>query len=120
MPLFTPGSVLVGGTPTGATGVVYNKNDVNTVGRVAERYVTDYGVVELRISWRNVFFSTTAIEKSYTTYFLHRDMWLLAWNQKPQWMKKTYEGGAYEAFTEAIAMLMCKNPKGEGKWQPTT
>lgn len=120
MPLFTPGSVLVGGSPTGATGVVYNKGDVNTVGRVAERYVTDYGVVELRISWRNVFFSATAIERNYTTYFLHRDMWELRWNQKPQWMKKAYQGGAFEAFCEAIPMLVCKNPKGEGKWQPVT
>lgn len=120
MPLFTPASVLVGGSPTGATGVVYNKGDVNTVGRVAERYVTDYGVVELRISWRNVFFSATAIEKQYTTYFLHRDMWELRWNQKPQWIRKEYQGGAYEAFCESICMLVCKNPKGEGKWQPTS
>lgn len=120
MPLFTPGSVLVGGSPSGATGVVYNKGDVNVVGRVAERYLTDYGTVELRISWRNVFFSSTAIEKQYTTYFLHRDMWELRWNQKPQWIRKTYEGGAYEAFCESIPMLVCKNPKAEGKWQPTS
>lgn len=120
MPLFTPASVLVGGSPTGATGVVYNKGDVNTVGRVAERYVTDYGVVELRISWRNVFFSTNSTEKNYTTYFLHRDMWELRWNQKPQWIRKAYEGGSYEAFCEAVAMLVCLNPRAEGKWQPTS
>jgi len=120
MPLFTPGSTLVGGSPTGASGVVYNKGDVNTVGRVAERYVTDFGVVELRISWRNVAFSASAIERNYTTYFLHRDMWEFCWNKKPQWMRKAYQGGSHEAFTEAVAMLLCKNPKGEGKWQPTS
>lgn len=120
MPLFTPASVLVGGSPTGSTGVVYNKGDGKEVGRVAERYLTDYGVLDLKISWRNVFFSATAIEKQYTTAFLHRDMWELRWNKKPQWMRKAYEGGAHEAFCEAITMLVCKNPKAEGKWQPTT
>lgn len=120
MPLFTPASTLVGGTPTGATGVVYNKGDVNTVGRVAERYITDYGTVELRISWRTMALTGSATEKNYTTYFLHRDMWELRWNKKPMWMRKTYEGGSYEAFCEAIAMLVCKNPHGEGKWAPTS
>jgi len=120
MPLFTPSSVLVGGTPTGATGVVYNKGDVNTVGRVAERYVTDYGVVDLRISWRNVFFSTNTYVKNYSVAFLHRDMWELRWNKKPQWIKKQYEGGAHQAFCEAVAMLVCKNPKGEASWVPTS
>ncbi|TXH41420.1 MAG: hypothetical protein E6Q97_37625 [Desulfurellales bacterium] len=120
MPLFTPASVLVGGSPTGATGVVYNKGDVNTVGRVAERYMTDYGVVDLRISWRNVFLGGNTIEKTYTTYFLHRDKWNLRWNQKPKWMRKEYQGGSYEAFCEAILMLECLNPKGEAKWQPTS
>lgn len=120
MPLFTPASVLVGGSPTGATGVVYDNNGVSTVGRVVERYLTDYGTVELRISFRNVVFSATAVERQYTTYFLHRDMWALRWNQKPNWMRKEYQGGSYEAFCEAIAMLECKNPKAEGKWQPTS
>lgn len=120
MPLFTPASVLVGGSPTGATGVVSNRDGVSEAGRVVERYLTDYGTVELRISFRNVAFSATAIERQYTTYFLHRDMWALRWNQKPQWMRKEYQGGSYEAFCEAIAMLECKNPKAEGKWQPTS
>lgn len=120
MPLFTPASVLVGGSPTGATGVVHNQNGVSTAGRVVERYLTDYGPVELKISWRNVLLGGNAIEKAYTTLFLHRDMWALRWAEKPKWMRKEYQGGAYEAFCEALAMLVCKNPRGEGKWQPTS
>jgi hypothetical protein len=99
---------------------VYNKGDVNVVGRVVERYQTDYGTVELRLSWRNLQFETVAITRNYTSFFLHRDMWQLRWNQKPQWMRKAYEGGSHEAFCEAIAMLVCKNPKAEGKWKPAT
>lgn len=120
MPLFTPASVLVGGSPTGATGIVHNKDGTSTVGRVVETYLTDYGPVDLRISWRNIFFSSVAVTRQYATAFVHRDMWELRWNKKPSWQRKEYEGGAYEAFCEAIAMLVCKNPKGEGKWVPTS
>jgi len=120
MPLFTPSSTLVGGSPTGATGVVHMRQGVAEVTRVVERYNSDYGPVELRISWRNVFFNANATSKNYTTYFLHRDMWQLRWNNKPQWIRKPYVGGSYEAFCEAIPMLVCKNPKGEAKWQPTS
>jgi len=121
MPYFTPASTLIGGTPTGATGVVYQQGSVNTGGVVMERYGTDFGTVELRLSWRNRQFDTpsTGVPRNYTTFFLHRDMWQLAWNTKPTWQRKAYQGGAYEAFCEAIYMLICKNPKAEGKWAPT-
>lgn len=119
MPYFTPASVLIGGTPTGATGVTFQKGDTNQVGNVAERYLTDYGVVDLRISWRNRQFATAgSVERNYTSFFLHRDRWSLGWNKKPNWRRKEYQGGAYEAFCEAVFMLVCSNPKGEGKWRP--
>lgn len=121
MPLFTPTSTLVGGSPTGATGIVYSKplND-RAVGRTMERYNSDFGPIDLNISWFNVNLGGNAIEKAYTGYFLHQAMWELRWNKKPTWKTLEYKGGSYNAFTEAIAMLVCKNPKGEGKYQPTT
>lgn len=130
IPLFTPASVLVGGSPTGATGVTYQKNG-KTIDRVFERYNSDYGPVDIPgISWLNVNLGGGTVEKAYCTYFLHQPMWQLRWGPgnpklraksgKPQWYHKQYEGGSEEAFCEAIAMLVCLNPKAEGKYQPTT
>lgn len=127
--LFTPASTLVGGSPTGASGVVYNKNG-STIDRVFERYNTDFGPVDFPgISWFNIFLTGSATARSYCTYFLHQDMWEMKWGPggpgggssgKPTWFRKEYQGGAYEAFCESLAMLVCKNPKGEGKWAPTS
>lgn len=120
MPLFTPASALLG-SPTGATGVVYNKDlSKREVGRVMERYVSDYGPIDLVLSHFNAFFQDNTVEKGYTGYFLHQDMWELRWNMKPKWTRKEYQGGSMEAFCEAILMLVCKNPKGEGKYAPTS
>lgn len=130
IPLFTPASTLVGGSPTGASGVTYQKNG-RSIDRVFERYMSDFGPVDIPgISFYNVNFSTNSTEKAYCTYFLHQDMWELRWGPgsdgkssssgKPTWMRKAYQGGAYEAFCESIAMLVCKNPKGEGRYQPTS
>jgi hypothetical protein len=128
IPLFTPTSVLVGGSPTGASGVTYEKNG-RTIDRVFERYNTDFGPVDVPgVSWYNIFLTGTATARAYCTYILHQSMWELRWGPgadgasssgKPNWMRNDYRGGAYEAFCEAIAMLVCKNPKGEGKYAPT-
>jgi len=120
MALFTPASTLVGGSPTGKTGVITTGSSTATLDRIVERYVTDFGTVELNLSWRNIAFDTNTVSRAYTTYFLHRDMWQLRWNKKPEWMRKEYQGGAHEAFCEAILMLVCKSPRAEGKWQPTS
>lgn len=121
MPRFTPLSALVGGSPTGSTGVVYTKDlSKREISTVMERYHSDYGYVDLVISHFLSFFSGTDIEKLFTGYFLHQDMWELRWNKQPEWIKKAYEGGAMQAFCEAIFMLVCKNPKGEGRYAPTT
>lgn len=130
MPLFTPASTLVGGSPTGSTGVVYTKAlKDRAIDRTIERYNSDFGPVDLVLSWYNVAFSSSAIEKAYCSYFLHQSKWAMAWGPgnssgaksgKPTWFRKDYEGGAYEAFCEALAMLVCWNPKGEGRYQPTS
>jgi hypothetical protein len=121
MPLFIPTGTLVGGTPTGATGVVYSKDlSKREIARIIESYRSDYGQVDLVISQFQTYFQGNQIEKDYTGYFLHQEMWELRWHKKPKWTEKAYEGGAYEAFCEAVPMLVCKNPSGEGKYAPTT
>jgi hypothetical protein len=47
-------------------------------------------------------------------------MWELRWNQKPAVYRPEFKGGSYEAAMDAIAMLVCKNPRGEGKYAPTS
>lgn len=127
IPFFTTGSTLVGGSPTAASGIQYNRNG-KTVDRLFERYNSDFGPVDVTMSWRNVAFSTNTTEQAYTSYFLHQRMWELCWGPgmngnaaggKPQWRNKEYQGGALEAFCECIVMLSCLNPAGEGKYQPT-
>jgi hypothetical protein len=130
MPLFTPASTLIGGSPTGSTGVVYNKPlKDRAIDRVMERYNSDFGPVDLVLSWYNASLTGNAIQQAYTSYFMHQSRWAMAWGPgpkgtggsgKPTWFRKEYEGGAYEAFCEAIAMLICWNPKGEGIYNPTT
>lgn len=127
IPFFTTGSVLVGGSPTGASGVVYNRQG-KVVDRTFERYNSDFGPVDITLSWRNLALTGNAIEQNYSTFFLHQNKWELCYGPgvskgaptgKPTWFRKEYEGGAYEAFCECIAMLVCKNPAGEGKYHPT-
>lgn len=130
MPLFTPGSTLLAGTPTGATGVVYTKDlKGRAIDRLMERYNSDYGPVDLVLSWYNAALTGSATVQSLRAYFLHQSRWAMAWgaqgnggaaNGKPTWFRKEYQGGSYEAFCEAIAMLKCLNPKGEGKYAPAS
>jgi hypothetical protein len=130
MPLFTPSSTLVGGSPTGATGVVHTKPlKDRAIDRTIERYNSDFGPVDLVMSWYQLALGGNDIEKAFACYFLHQSRWSMAWGPgaskgaasgKPTWFRKEYEGGSYEAFCESIAMLICLNPKGEAKYQPTT
>lgn len=128
MPLFIPATTLLGGG-TGATGITYNKDGKSReVGRVIERYNSDFGPVDLVLSWYNASLTGSAAVQATRGYFLHMSRWEMAWGPgnsagaasgKPTWFKKEYQGGAHEAFCESIAMLKCLNPKGEGKYAPT-
>lgn len=127
IPFFTVGSTLVGGSPTGASGVVYNRNG-KVVDRTFQRYESDFGPVDVTLSWRNNALTGTSTEQNYATYFLHQSKWELCYGPgvnkgaasgKPTWFRKEYQGGAYEAFCECILMLACLNPAGEGKYRPT-
>lgn len=121
MPLFTPASTLVGGSPTSAGGVTYNLDLANrAVSRIIERYNSDFGPVELVMSWYNNNLTGNATSKNYMGLFVHRRMWELRWNQKPAVYRPEFKGGSYEAAMDAICMLVCKNPRGEGKYAPTS
>jgi hypothetical protein len=63
---------------------------------------------------------SSATVKNNRGYFLHQDMWELRWNQKPKVYRPEFKGGGYEAAMDAICMLVCKNPQGEGKLAPTS
>ncbi len=90
--------------------------------RSIESYKTDFGPTDLIVSYNNHSLDTAvgSILAKYSTFVLHQDMWEVAWGTggMPKWNQKPYEGGLYEAFCEAIVMLTCWNPKGEGKWEP--
>ena len=116
MPLFTPGSA-INGSPTGATGIIYTKPlEGRAIDRVMERYNSDFMPVDLALSYWNMALTGSATQQNYYGYFLHQSRWALAWEKsgKPQWYRKPYQGGSYEAFCEAIWMLVCWNPQGEG------
>jgi hypothetical protein len=90
--------------------------------RGIKRYASPFGDVDLMLSYNNHTLDATATYKTHSTFFLHQDMWEVAWSGggMPKWMQKPYAGGLYEAFFETILMLTCFNPKGEGKWEPAT
>jgi hypothetical protein len=86
------------------------------------RYITPFGPLDLVLSFNNYALGSTATLKTHSGLFLHQDMWEVAWGNggMPKWVQKPYEGGQYEAFCEAVIMLTCWNPKGEGKYAPAS
>lgn len=87
------------------------------------RYLTPFGPLDLILSFNNYALAPAATTlTTHSGLFLHQDMWEVAWGTggMPKWIQKPYEGGSYEAFCEAIVMLTCWNPKGEGKYAPLT
>jgi hypothetical protein len=107
---------------TQASGTVFNQNGASRdIVRSVDMYHGDYGVVELVVDWFLVALtSSDTTVQGYRGYFLHKDMWELRWNQKPKVYKPEFKGGSYEAAMDAICMLVCKNPLGEGKYAPAT
>lgn len=119
LPLFTPASTLVGGTPT-ILGYHQKELKGRAVERLIERYVSDFGPVDLIPTWWLMYFTGGSYYPGYTTYFMHQPRWAWAWQEKPVWRTKEYQGGAHEAFAEALGMLVCWNPQGEGKMAPAS
>lgn len=118
-PLFIPssGSTLnAGAYPSPLRGGVLDRGIV--------RYQTPFGPIDPILSYNNyVLGNSAATLKTHSVFFLHQDMWEVAWGSNsgmPKWTQKPYEGGLYEAFCETVLMLTCFNPKGEGKYAPAT
>jgi hypothetical protein len=90
-----------------------------TIDRSIQRYEGDFMPVDLVLSyWLAAY--TTAANSPLRAYFLHRRMWKMRWKQKPKVYSPEFQGGSYEAAMDALAMLVCLNPKGEGKYAPTS
>jgi hypothetical protein len=120
-PIFLPSTVATvngGAYPSPIRG--------GAIDRMIKRYASPFGPLDLMLSYNNYALPAVAGVPNAATlvthsfFILHQDMWEVAWHTKPQWYRKAYEGGLYEAFCEAILMLTCWNPKGEGKYAPLT
>jgi len=114
-PMFTPSTV-----STTNAGAYPSPLRGGLLDRVIDRYNTDFCMADFIISYNNYALGSTATLKTHSMFFLHQDMWELAWGDKPNWVQKPYEGGKMEAFCEAIWMLTCWSPAAEGKWAPAT
>lgn len=113
---FLPSSSATQLTTAGFTQDGTSKEIVRSV----DTYAGDYGPVRLVLDWflANLTGSTTV--QNFRMYFLHQAAWELRWNQKPKVYRPEFKGGSYEAAMDAIVMLVCKNPLGEGKYAPAT
>jgi hypothetical protein len=111
--LYVPSS-----TSTQASGTVFQQEG-REVTRAVDVYNSDFGVLTLMLSYWLVNLTGSAAQQQYRGYFLHKNMWKMRWKQKPQVYRPEFKGGSYEFAMDAIAMLVCLNPKGEGKYNPT-
>lgn len=91
-----------------------------TIERKVTRYSGDFMDVELvPTPWLcAINAAATTTQKAGRVYYLHRSKWEMRWNQKPTAYKQPFRGGSYEAYLDALAMLVCKNPRAEGMQNP--
>lgn len=105
---------------TQSTGVVsQNVFKDKTISRSIDTYKGDGFMVDLVLTPWQANLTGSATAKKGRGHFLHRSRWELRWHQKPAVYKPEFKGGAYEAAMDAIAMLVCTNPLGEGKINPS-
>jgi len=122
---------------TGANAIADNKSVIvasyqnpirgKAFDRGISRYITPFGFeVDLVTSWKNYGLDSSGVAQTGTTYnshsvlFLHQSKWEFRWGDKPNWIRKAYEGGKLEAFCETVWQLVCLTPRGEGKYAPAT
>ena len=113
---------------TQASGSTFNQD--GTSGKIVRNvtsYEGDFGMLDLRLNWwlarvnsSYAITNTPAATQQYRMYLLHRERWEMRWNQKPTVYKPEFKGGSYEAAMDAICMLVCRNPRAEGKYAPTS
>ncbi len=105
---------------TQSTGVVSNTVFKDkTISRAIDTYKGDGFMVDLVLTPWLAKLTGAASAIAGRAYFLHREMWEMRWNQKPKVYRPEFKGGSYEAAMDMIAMLVCKNPLGEGKLNPS-
>jgi hypothetical protein len=113
--LFIPSSV-----STQASGTVFDQSGTGkAVTRAVDVYNSDFGTLRLHLTYWLANLTGSATVQSFRGYFLHRNMWKARWKQKPQVYRPEFRGGSFEFAMDAILMLVCLNPKGEGKYAPT-
>jgi hypothetical protein len=109
-------------TTQGTARVMYREEEKdNTLGNTVDRYESDWGTLELHMSrWlAHENFGGTATKAQWRGYFLNPSKWAWGWQQKPTVYKPEFKGGSYKAAMDAIIMLMCLNPVGEGRVDPS-
>jgi hypothetical protein len=92
-----------------------------TIGNVIDLYESDWGRLELHLTRWNAHenFGGSVTKAQWRGYFLNTARWSWNWNQKPTVYKPEFRGGSFKAAIDAIIMLMCLNPIGEGKVAPS-
>lgn len=106
-----PGSNAASPTVNAAVKISFKDK---TISRAVRNYEGDFQDVEYVPNPWLVFLSGSSSARRGRAYYLHRSKWEVRWNQKPLVYKPEFKGGGYEAFMDAICMLVCKNPRGEG------
>lgn len=113
--LYIPSSV-----STQASGTTFQQSGTSkAITRAVDVYHSDFGRLELELNYWLINLSGSATAQAFRGYFLHRPMWKMRWKQKPQVYKPEFKGGSFEFAADCIAMLVCLNPKAEGKYAPT-
>lgn len=89
--------------------------------RIVDRYNSEFGSYALYLSpWlAHSGWGGTTGKSDWRGYAIHPEMWELRWHTKPKWEKLQFLGGSYKAACYAILMLVCKNPIGEAKIDPS-
>jgi hypothetical protein len=114
--LFIPSS-----TSTQSTGTQFTQSGTSReVLRAVDVYHSDFGRLELRLTYWLAKLTGSATVSAWRGYFLHQKMWKARWKQKPQVYKPEFKGGSYEFAMDCILMLVCLNPRAEGKYAPTS
>lgn len=110
-------------TTQSTSRVTQREEGDDTLGNTIDYYDSDWGTLELHMTkWNahpNFTTSGTASISAWRGYFLNPGRWSWLWNQKPTVYKPEFRGGSYKAAIDAILMLLCMNPIGEGKVVPS-
>lgn len=111
-------------TTTQVTGRLTQRQESDSqLGNTVDSYASDWGTLELHLTnWNahpNFTSGGSTTKTDWRGYFMNPSRWSWCWNQKPTVYKPEFKGGSYKAAIDAITMLLCMNPVGEGKIDPS-